>query len=183
MEHAPKLAALIMRKRPWKLGEQGGARSQVDAVVVIGFGPAGRAAAERIAELGYTVTIVDQNPAAGKDARALGYGAVIGDAYYPEVLEHAGLPSAVCVVVTVPGASVALRIVNYLRIAAPHVQILVRARFHRSLADLNAAGAHVVVDEESGVGRQIAGAFEREYGKPGSVELEADLESSKSLGS
>ena len=136
-----------------------------DVVIVIGYGPAGRAASERIAELGCHVVIVDQNPEAARDARSLGYSAVTGDARYAEVLDHAGLQEAAFVVVTVPGADIALHIVRYVRQHAPDAQVLVRARFHRSLPELIAAGAHVVIDEEQEVGRQIARAYENAVGR------------------
>ena len=128
--------------------------------LVVGFGPAGRAACERIAELGCRVVVVDQNPASARDAHSLGYRVVTGDALNGDVLDHAGLREASFVVVTVPSGETALRIVQYVRITAHDACVLVRARFHRSLAALKDTGAHVVVDEENEVGRQIALAYE-----------------------
>jgi len=158
--HAPVLAARFARGSAPAL-KKGDAQPQApNAVIVIGFGPAGRAASERMAELGWHVVVVDQNPAATGDARDLGYSGVTGDAHYAEVLEHAGLQSASYIVVTVPGAAAALRLVSDIRLRAPHAQVLVRARFHRSLAELQAAGAHVVVDEEHEIGRLMAQAHE-----------------------
>ena len=90
----------------------------------------------------------------------LGYRVVTGDALNGEVLDHAGLREANFVVVTVPSGETALRIVQYVRITAHDACVLVRARFHRSLAALKDTGAHVVVDEENEVGRQIASAYE-----------------------
>jgi len=162
--NAPRLAARFARKGTPPRGELRDVTEETEAVIVIGFGPAGRAAAERIAELGCSVVIVDQNPAATRDARSFGYSAVTGDARYEEVLNHAGLRGAPFVLVTIPGAATALRIVTSVRLGAPHTQILVRARFHRSLAEIRAAGAHVVVDEEHEVGRLIARAYEEMVG-------------------
>ncbi len=131
------------------------------AVLIIGYGPAGRAAAEHIAKAGGHVVIVDQNPAAAREARGLGYRFVTGDARYAEVLDEAGLRNASFVVVTVPGEAVAQTIVSQVRQRAPSVQILARARFHRSLPDLIAAGAHAAIDEEHEVGRLVADAYVR----------------------
>jgi CPA2 family monovalent cation:H+ antiporter-2 len=158
VNNAPMLAALV--KGASATRELSGKPERSGSVIIIGFGPAGRAAAERIAELDCHVVVVDQNPAAAQDARRLGYSAVTGDACYAEVLDHAGLREAACVVVTVPAAAAALRIVTDVRLSAPAAQLLVRARFHRSFAELSTAGAHVVVDEEHEVGRQIAKAYE-----------------------
>ncbi len=90
---------------------------------------------------------------------SLVHGAVT-DARYPEVLEQARLPHAAFVAVTVPGTETAVQVVRYVRLHARHAQILVRARFHRSLVELEAAGADVIVDEEHEVGRQLAKMYE-----------------------
>lgn len=66
------------------------------------------------------------------------------------------LREASFVVVTVPSAETALRIAQYMRIAAHDACRLVRARLQRSLVDLEAARAHVVVVEGHEDGCQIA---------------------------
>ena len=157
---APRLGARFARKGTPHRHELSSKTEETEVGIVIGFGPAGRAAAERIAELGCSVVIVDRNPAATREARSLGYSAVTGDARYEEVLNHAGLRRAPFVVVTIPGAATALQIVASVRLGTPDTLILVRARFNRSVAELSAAGAHVVVDEEHEVGRLIARAYE-----------------------
>jgi len=159
---APTLASRFVRSSAPARDEA--ARGETtEQVLVIGFGPAGRAAAERIAELGCHVVVIDQNPMATRDAKKLGYSSVAGDALYPEVLEHAGLRSAISVVVTVPAATAALSIVRQVRVRAPEAMVLVRARFHRSLPELRAAGAHVIIDEEHEVGRMCAETFEQHF--------------------
>ena len=159
---APRLAALFVRDRsesgPFKQTKVDGEERQA---IVIGFGPAGRAASERIADMGVPVTIIDQNPKTATAGVRHGYRVLTGDARHLEVLQHAGLAHAVVVVVTVPVATVALDVVRSVKVAAPEARVLVRARFHRSLAQLEAAGAHVVVDEEHAVGRLIARAAAR----------------------
>ena len=156
---APRLAARLVRAPDPLAGGPTAAAGEV--VIVIGFGPAGRAASERIAELGRPLVVVDQNPLATREARELGYLAITGDARYGEVLEHAGLLRAKVVIVTVPSTETALRVVRYVRQVAPAARTLVRARFHRSLEALGAVGAHEVIDEEHEVGRRIAEAYER----------------------
>jgi len=165
---APRLAARLVSRAPLARhdarADTAPGSESAPSGIVIGFGPAGRAAAERIAESGCRLVIVDQNPAAARDARALGYSAVTGDARYGEVLEHAGLQRAAFVFVTVPAAQSALEIVHYVRLHAPDALVLVRARFHRSLAGLRAAGAHVLIDEEHEVGRLVAAAYDELVG-------------------
>ena len=158
---APRIAGLLARRGPVVAAT--GASHQTDdssrLAIVVGFGPAGRAASQRLVDLGCSIVVVDQNPTAAHDARALGYGAITGDAEYPEVLEHAGLARASLFVVTVPQSRTAQQIVRFVAMHAPACLMLVRARFHRSVTALKDAGAHVVIDEEHEVGRQIAAAF------------------------
>jgi CPA2 family monovalent cation:H+ antiporter-2 len=158
--NAPVLAARLTRNVT-TIQDEGPEAMDGECGIVIGFGPAGRAVAERIAEMDCHVVIIDQNPTAAREARALGYGAVTGDACHAEVLEHAGLRRATLVMVTVPVSKVALDIVRYVREQVPEVPILVRARFHRALTELQDAGAAVVIDEEHEVGRLLARAYKR----------------------
>lgn len=155
---APRIASRLARRR-WSPGE-GADEDRGPLGIVVGFGPAGRIACERIAESRCQVVVVDQNPQAVRAARELGYGAIAGDALYAEVLEHAGIERAATVVVAVPSARVAREIVDLVRRIAPRARLVVRARFHRSVPELREAGADVVVDEESEVGRAIAAAFD-----------------------
>lgn len=161
---APALAARLARGPAMPEAKSPVAEA---ATIVIGFGPAGRAASERIAETGCPLLIIEQNPTAAKDARALGYGIVIGDARQADVLDHAGLWTARAVVVTIPSAVDAVAVVRLVRHQVPGVPVLVRARFHSSLVALRTAGAHRVVDEEHEVGRMIAQAYRETVVEPG----------------
>lgn len=156
--NAPILASRLSRRHIFIDGKAE-ELAENNIAIVIGFGPAGRASSERIAEQGCHIMVVDQNPTAAREARALGYGSVTGDARYADVLSHAGLHNATVVVVTLPGTDSVLEIVRNIRMRAPDALVLVRARFHRSLAALQATGAHVVIDEEHEVGRLIAEAY------------------------
>ncbi|MFT5052091.1 MAG: CPA2 family monovalent cation:H+ antiporter-2 [Chlamydiales bacterium] len=157
--NAPVLASRLAR-RPLPTGRDTDKSGVANIAVVIGFGPAGRAASERIAEAGCHVVVVDENPTAAREAQALGYGSVTGDARYSDVLAHAGIQNAAVVIVTLPGAETAIEVVRDIRLHNPAAFVFVRARFHRSLTALKAAGAHVVIDEEHEVGRLIAEAYE-----------------------
>jgi CPA2 family monovalent cation:H+ antiporter-2 len=153
---APTLALRVAGGKP-RL--DGSAPVAEPATIVVGFGPAGRAASARISDTGEPVIVVEQNPAAAAEARTLGFGVVVGDALQAEVLDHAGLAKARAVVITVPSAEAALSLVSLVRQQVPSIPVLVRARFHNSLAALKKAGAQVIIDEEYEVGRQIARAY------------------------
>ena len=165
VQAAPRLAAgASARRRTFRLLKSDAAEEPEEArdpvVVVVGFGPAGRAAAERVAEAGARAVVVDQNPKSIREARRLGYDAVTGDARHVEVLEHAHVTHASHVLVTLPGPEAAAQVVRTVRLMAPRVTILARSRFHRTLGLLTAAGAHTLVDEEYESGRRLAEAWE-----------------------
>ena len=141
------------RRRPAPPPTEGGA-------IVIGFGPAGRALAERIHESGRPLVIVDFNHRSRKDARKLGYRFVTGDARYSDVLAHAGIQTAEYVLVTTPGPASVIQIVRLARSMAPHARVFARARFHRYRTDIENAGAELVVDEEQDVGVRMAAGME-----------------------
>ena len=116
---------------------------------------------ERLQDLGLPLVVVDLNPAVCRQARGEGCRAVIGDAQHVDVLEEAGLERARYVVLTLPQPSAVLHVVRLVRSLAPEALLLVRARYHLFRPAIEAAGAHVVVDEEEDVGRTMARAFRR----------------------
>lgn len=127
-------------------------------VVVVGFGPAGRAVAERAASAGRAVVVVDLSPRLVNEARALGHHAWLGDASAVEVLEHAHVESARAVVVTLPDHRAAVEVIRGVRARAPSVPLIARARYHLYAEALRQAGATDVIDEEHEVGRRLADA-------------------------
>jgi len=132
-----------------------------DHVVIIGFGPAGRAVGQTLERLAERVTVIDLDPGVVHRADQFGFTGHIGDAMHADVLEHAGITSASTAVVTVPDPAAARAIVELIRSVAPEVYIIARARYHLHLEDLQAGGAHEVVDEEQVVGARLAAQLRR----------------------
>jgi len=132
--------------------------------IIIGFGPAGEAVAQTMERLGDRVTVVDLNPEMLQKVQKLGFVGYIGDAVNADVLEHAGIATALVAVVTIPDPAAARGIVELIRSIAPDVHIIARGRYHRFLADLQAGGAHEVVDEERIVGLRLAALLRRRIG-------------------
>lgn len=126
------------------------------AVIVIGYGPAGRQVSAALRDHGLVPTILELNPAAIDRAKSDGLSIHIGDATSSEVLAHAGVRQAKAVVVTVPDPGAARDITAAVRALAPQARLLVRSRFQRGCPEITAAGATTVVDEETTVGRLLA---------------------------
>ena len=125
-------------------------------VLIVGFGPAGRRLAEMLMQQDLPLEVLELNAAALARARDAGIHAHIGDASHPEILDHAGVRHARAVVITIPDTRAVAQITERVRIMAPDVPVIVRARYNMHIPELKSSGAHVVVDEEWEVGHSLA---------------------------
>lgn len=131
------------------------------SVIVLGFGPAGRAVADQAAKLGCRVTIIDLNQVAILEAKQMGYRAFVGDVSAVQVLDLAEVDQSQAVVVTLPEVVAAQSVVKQIRALCPSTHVIVRSRYHRWAPWLEQAGAHAVVDEEIAVGGQLSVELKR----------------------
>lgn len=125
-------------------------------VLIVGYGPAGMRVARALMAESIPVEVLDLNASSLERARAEGMHAHVGDAAQPEVLEHAGVRSMRAVVVTVPDTRAAASVIERVRVLAPDVPIIARARYNLHIPELKRSGADIVVDEEGEVGSRLA---------------------------
>ncbi len=148
-----------LRKKGWlkrrDADAQVGAKVLSGHVIVVGFGPAGRAVADRVYKAGTPVAVIDLNPRSVIAARAMGLRAWVGDASSPEVLKTVQVDKAEALVLTLPDHRLSIAVIVEAKELAPKLRIVVRSRYHRYLNLLEAAGATVVVDEEASVGDRL----------------------------
>mgnify|MGYP001590267922 FL=1 len=118
-------------------------------VVVAGFGPAGRAVADRLEIAGVTVTVIELNAKVVERQAQMGKRKVVfGDATNTEVLESAGVRTAAAVVITVPDEEAALRATGAVKAMNPGVYVVTRTSFLAGSFRAQQLGAdHVTVDE------------------------------------
>lgn len=151
---------LLLRR--WGLAKLGGAsdasvgRELASHIVVVGFGPAGRAVAHRMYQSGSTVVVVDLNPTSIRAARDAGMRAIVGDASSEHVLKQVSIDTAEALVITLPDHYLAMAVIVEARELAPKLTIICRSRYHRYVDLLSATGANVVVDEEAHVGDRLS---------------------------
>jgi CPA2 family monovalent cation:H+ antiporter-2 len=156
---APRLARLAQQSLSPRSGltapapEEAGSRS---LVVIVGYGPAGQGVGITLVRHDVAVTVLDANRRTAQIAEQCGFVARVGDATHVAVLEHAGVPSAHVVVITLPDPTAARRVIEHVRSLAPEARIVTRARYHVYRMELEFAGSHVVVDEEEQVGLSLA---------------------------
>jgi CPA2 family monovalent cation:H+ antiporter-2 len=155
---APRLGRRVelLGRRP-RFSGLGGRGDVGPEVVIIGFGPAGRAVAAALAGKEQRVLVLDLNRQAALDAESLGFAGHVGDAQRAEVLEHAGVSTARVVVITLPARSAAIAALGEVRRLAPEAHVIARSRYRLHRAEFESAGSHTVVGDEEEVGRALAG--------------------------
>lgn len=131
-------------------------REQRNLVIIIGFGPSGQKVAEEIrAHDDIDSLVVDMRPHNIDLARAMGLNAALGDAASLDFLLHNGLSRAKAIVITIPDHRTSIRIVESVRTLSDRTAIIVRARYHSFVEDLERAGATITVDEEHHTGSKL----------------------------
>ena len=123
-------------------------------VIIVGFGPAGKAVAEALRKTEIPYVVVELNLHSVSALRP-SLPIEFGDATRPEILERLHLNDARALVVTVPDSETARLIIRQARLLAPSVRVIARARYHAHASRLHQAGADQLVDEETLVGHRL----------------------------
>jgi len=158
---APRLARFIERRAPAAADALEVSDGRSAHVVLVGFGPAGQAVEAHLRKENTPLVLIEWNPALAHRADAMGIDAVIGDATRTDVLIRAGVGTAKAVAITVPDPTAARTITAHARAAARDAVIVTRSRYQRWNDDLLASGATSILDEETGVGLQVAYELQR----------------------
>jgi len=128
-----------------------------DAILIIGFGPAGQRVAEGLIDPHQgRIVVIDLNPDNIAIANRYGLRGILGDATQTEILEHAGIYRARVVVLVLPDHNTTRLLIYHVRDLAPNAHVIVRCRYHVRHWELLNAGAHEVADEEDQIGLQLA---------------------------
>jgi CPA2 family monovalent cation:H+ antiporter-2 len=119
-----------------------------DHVVIVGFGVAGRLAGQALAASGTPYVVFELNADTVRNAKSQGLPVYYGDATSEEALRHAHLSEARLCVLLINDPMGAARVVDTARRVAPHVPVLMRARYLLERPALLRIGASEVVAEE-----------------------------------
>jgi CPA2 family monovalent cation:H+ antiporter-2 len=132
---------------------------QPGLVVIAGYGPVGRQAAAALSEAGLRTSVIDLNPTTVEALRASGTQAILGDVRSENVLRAAGLERAVGFIVTIPNVDVTERAVVVARRLRHDLWIAARSPLAHREADIQRAGANVVLSDERVLAEQLAGVI------------------------
>ena len=119
--------------------------------VVVGYGPVGRTLARLLREGGIEPVIIEMSLENSRRVRDEGYRAVFGDATQPEILEAAGVRTAIAVIVAGPPSDQGAEIIRIARTLNPQVRALARSYYLRETEVMRRAGADEVFSGEGEV--------------------------------
>jgi CPA2 family monovalent cation:H+ antiporter-2 len=117
-------------------------------VVIVGYGVAGRFAARVLKACEVPFLVLELNADTVRTAKEQGLPVYYGDATSEEALGHAHLQTARLMVLLMNDPMAALRVVDTMRRVAPHVPVVMRARYLAEREALLKMGARDVVAEE-----------------------------------
>ncbi len=125
-------------------------------ILVIGFGPIGRAVVDRLPADRFRHRIIELNADTVQRLRARGIDARFGDGSNPELLESVGADEAEAIIVTIPDDEAMLRICRLVRTMNDDACVVVRAgTLGRGNLARTLGATHAVV-EEVAVAREMS---------------------------
>lgn len=159
--HASKIAyqlATIFSSRKSKpsLAENRIETKTAQQIIIIGFGPAGQQVADKLLANDIKPSVIEMGLASAERAKERGLMVYVGDASHDEVLIHSGMKNTCLAVVTIPDPRMARNIVENIRKISPGSTVIARSRYHIHNGEIEKAGAHMIIDEENMVGKELA---------------------------
>ncbi len=147
LERLP-LPAIWLRGTRAPGGASNGFHNLSGHLVIIGYGLSGRNLARGARTWDIPYVILEMNPETVLREQAAGEPMVYGDASYPAMLEHIGVPRARAAAVAISDPAASRRAVQALRLMNRDLYIAARCRFLSERAELLALGASEVIPEE-----------------------------------
>lgn len=138
-------------------GDDCGASPQADRerMIIIGYGPLGRTLGRILLSNDVEVVVVEMNIDTVGDLKLRQELAVFGDATQMEVLQHAGIEHASCLIISSSGIP-AREVVKAARELNPSIRIVIYATYLREAEALRNSGADVVFSGEREVAISMA---------------------------
>lgn len=140
-----------------------------DHVILVGYGLAGRFAAQTLAACGVPFVVLDLNAANVRVGKAEGMPVYYGDATSTEALGHAHIASARLLVLFMNDPAAANRVVDTAKRVAPGVAVMMRTHYLLERDDLMKLGAEDVVAEEVEGGLEVLARVLRRMEVPRNV--------------
>lgn len=117
------------------------------SVIIAGSGRFGQIVNRILVANGYTTIVLDHKPETIDIMRRVNIKSYYGDASRPDLLHSAGIDEARLLVIAIDDPQRALTMLQHVKQAHPHVQVLARAFDRRDFYELKDAGADFVISE------------------------------------
>jgi len=125
-------------------------------VIIIGYGPSGKAIAQSLRELGFDYKILELNPVTVRTALKQNEPIILGDASHTDILRALDIERAVAVVLAINDYNAVKPIVSAIRRIAEDIYIIVRVRYIADAEDLVSYGIDEIIPSEIESSIQIA---------------------------
>ena len=122
---------------------------------MVGLGPIGKQVTQFLAGSGVELTLIDTNPGNFQELAQRGFQTIAGDASEARTLKLAGVHKAHLVVITIPNDVFATDTIRAIRQLRDDCTIVARCRYKTFVAELERAGADMVVCEEDEAGQRL----------------------------
>ena len=126
----PFMIILYDRTMPKRLADLDGVEKPQDlhgSVLMIGFGRVGQIISQPLLARGHSLSIIDANPEAIRDANEFGFKVFYGDGTRHDILHAAGAAEAGLIIVTVGNTATSNRIVEMVKHEFPMVPVIASA--------------------------------------------------------
>jgi CPA2 family monovalent cation:H+ antiporter-2 len=166
-----RLRGLLVMRHPWTLrpavhidGIDSDEIIEEFRTVVVGYGPVGRTAARLLKENGISPTIIEMNPRSIESIRKDGHRVVLGDASHIETLKHAGVETALSLILSASSIEHASNVIRMAKLLNTHIKIIVRSAYLNERTNLLKFGADQVFAGEAEVALAMTEYILRELG-------------------
>lgn len=126
-------------------------------VIVVGYGPVGRAVVARLREAKVNTFVIDLNVDTVQALRREGIPAIFGESQSGEILEAAGIREAREIILAIPEPQQRLDTIRVARELNPGIQILTRTRYATEAAVMEQHGVQAVACDEVEAAARLAG--------------------------
>jgi len=148
----PSLWRLLNRKlKTVDAGLAGPTESAEFHAVVVGYGPIGQTLSRLLQDGGIAPVIIETNLGTVHRARREGRHVIYGDASRTEVLEAAGVDTAVALILSASATEQTSEIIRIARKTNPELRVIARANYLREAEAMRKSGAEAVFAGEGEV--------------------------------
>ena len=148
MKESPALPSITPDTQLPPPEEEAAAPKRDGFAIVVGYGRVGRTVVEGLQEHGMPFVIIEEGEELAAEARALGFHVIVGNAVNRGVIRQAGLSRARWLLVGIPHAFEAARVVIHARAERADLHIIARAHSDAEAEHLRTLGASRVIMAE-----------------------------------